>query len=71
MCGCTGVQVRVYGFNVDQPPEVPYHYHDKVKGVESAHSFNYQGLFLKTLAGADAITLCTPADVASTARGCV
>eukprot|EP00240_Pyramimonas_obovata_P002289 CAMPEP_0118928146 /NCGR_PEP_ID=MMETSP1169-20130426/5470_1 /TAXON_ID=36882 /ORGANISM="Pyramimonas obovata, Strain CCMP722" /LENGTH=449 /DNA_ID=CAMNT_0006870061 /DNA_START=103 /DNA_END=1452 /DNA_ORIENTATION=- len=63
--------VRVYGFNVDQPPEVPYHYHDNVRGVESAHSFNYQGLFLKILDGADALTICSPADVAATPKGCV
>ena len=35
-------QVHVFGFNVDTPSSVPYHYHDKVVGVTSAHSFNYQ-----------------------------
>jgi hypothetical protein len=39
---CVGRQVHVFGFNIDTPSSVPYHYHDKVVGVTSAHSFNYQ-----------------------------
>jgi len=34
--------VHVYGFNIDTDNDVPYHYHDQVQGVTSAHSFNYQ-----------------------------
>jgi hypothetical protein len=63
--------VRIYGFNIDMPASVPYHYHDAVRGVESAHSFNYQGLFLKVLAGAGVVTLCSPADSLPTPAGCV
>jgi hypothetical protein len=52
--------VRLYGFNVDTDMASPYHYHDKVKGVEAAHSFGFQSAFLAMLVNAGRFVLCTP-----------
>ena len=42
-----------------RPPACSYHYHDKVQGVEAAHSFGFQREFPKVLAKGGHITLCT------------
>lgn len=54
--------VNLYGFNVgeEHDPSVPYHYHDKIQGVEAAHSFGFQTTFLKMLVDAGHFKLCAP-----------
>ena len=37
--------VDLYGFGIEPDPSTPYHYHDKVKGVEAAHSLGFQASF--------------------------
>eukprot|EP00191_Tetraselmis_sp_GSL018_P010990 CAMPEP_0177599494 /NCGR_PEP_ID=MMETSP0419_2-20121207/13028_1 /TAXON_ID=582737 /ORGANISM="Tetraselmis sp., Strain GSL018" /LENGTH=467 /DNA_ID=CAMNT_0019092241 /DNA_START=541 /DNA_END=1945 /DNA_ORIENTATION=- len=53
-------RVHLYGFGVERDPSVPYHYHDKVRGVEAAHSFGFQALLLKLLKFRDIFALCVP-----------
>ena len=53
-------QVHLYGFGIAADPTVPYHYHDKVKGVEAAHSFGFQAIFLKMLAQSGHFDICVP-----------
>jgi hypothetical protein len=53
-------QVHLYGFGISADPTVPYHYHDKVKGVEAAHSFGFQAIFLKMLAQSGHFDICVP-----------
>mmetsp|Transcript_18843 Transcript_18843/g.26107 ORF Transcript_18843/g.26107 Transcript_18843/m.26107 type:complete len:244 (+) Transcript_18843:3-734(+) len=53
-------KVHLYGFSLEHDPSVPYHYHDKVKGVEAAHSFGFQSVFLNMLVKAGHFVLCTP-----------
>lgn len=53
-------QVHLYGFGINADPTVPYHYHDKVKGVEAAHSFGFQAIFLKMLAQSGHFDICVP-----------
>jgi len=57
-------KVRLYGFNGQtQPdPNIRYHYHDTVKGVEAAHSFGFQTTFLNMLVDAGHFMLCVPGD---------
>eukprot|EP00238_Polyblepharides_amylifera_P012549 CAMPEP_0196585138 /NCGR_PEP_ID=MMETSP1081-20130531/49634_1 /TAXON_ID=36882 /ORGANISM="Pyramimonas amylifera, Strain CCMP720" /LENGTH=421 /DNA_ID=CAMNT_0041906591 /DNA_START=42 /DNA_END=1307 /DNA_ORIENTATION=- len=63
-------KVNVFGFNIDTNSSVPYHYHDRVRGVTSAHSFNFQGLFMKVLAAAKLLNLCSPAKIEATSLEC-
>ena len=53
-------EVHLYGFGIVADSTVPYHYHDKVKGVEAAHSFGFQAIFLKTLAMSGHCDICVP-----------
>ena len=55
---CT--RVSLFGFGVDAAAskEARYHYHNGVQGDRSAHSFGYQGRFLKTLRASGRIALC-------------
>ena len=41
--------MRLYGFGVSEAEMSAYHYHDEVKGVEAAHSFGFQSVFLQLL----------------------
>jgi len=49
-----------FKFNLRRYTTVPYHYHDKVKGVEAAHSFGFQAIFLKMLAQSGHFDICVP-----------
>lgn len=53
-------EVHLYGFNVKSDPSVPYHYHDKVKGEEGAHSFTFQGIFMSMIASTGRFVICIP-----------
>lgn len=53
-------KVHLYGFGIEPDPNAPYHYHDKVKGVEAAHSFGFQALLLKLLNLKNIFGLCVP-----------
>ena len=37
---------------------LPYHYHDNVQGVEAAHSFGYQSMFLRLLELLGHVEIC-------------
>ena len=50
--------VDLYGFGIDPDPSTPYHYHDKVKGVEAAHSFGFQAVFLRMLEHGGHMSVC-------------
>ena len=50
--------VNLYGFGIEPDPSTPYHYHDKVKGVEAAHSFGFQAVFLRMLEHGGHMTVC-------------
>jgi len=53
-------KVHLYGFGIEPDPNAPYHYHDKVRGVEAAHSFGFQALLLKLLNMKNIFGLCVP-----------
>lgn len=58
-----GMQVRVYGFGVDElaTRRAKYNYFDDYKGAHNAHSFASQSRFLKLLARSSGrVTLCVP-----------
>jgi len=50
--------VDLYGFGIEPDPSTPYHYHDKVKGVEAAHSFGFQAVFLRMLEHGGHMSVC-------------
>eukprot|EP00899_Mesostigma_viride_P024710 jgi/Mesvir1/5423/Mv15486-RA.1 len=52
--------VHLYGFHLDLASHRPYHYHDKVTAGLEAHSFNFQGAFMKLLHTLSAVTVCHP-----------
>ena len=52
-------RVNLYGFGIVPDVLTPYHYHDKVKAVEAAHSFGFQAVFLRMLEHADHMTICS------------
>ena len=64
-------EVNVYGFATTPNPEVPYHYHDKVRGVEAAHSFTFQAIFLRMIAASGRFRLCVPGEEAYASGECV
>merc|ERR1712070_982510 len=51
-------KVHVYGFNLVAESNVPYHYHNKIKGVEAAHSFTFQAIFLKMISDGGNFDIC-------------
>ena len=37
-------KVHLYGFGIDTDPKIPYHYHDKVRTLQSQYSLSEQAL---------------------------
>jgi len=64
-------EVNVYGFQVNPNPDIPYHYHDKVHGVEAAHSFTFQAVFLRMIAAGGSFRLCVPGEEMYDSAECV
>lgn len=49
---------------------VKYHYHDNVHGAEDAHSFNYQGMFLRVLDDLGYLKVCSRMNPEDTPAEC-